>query len=217
MKLLFTLLLLAGVPVRAALIYDSGATPSGLIDTFFDNNLVEAGDQVRFAGTERRGITAMIGMANIGPQAGTADVTLRIYGVGPGSSVGALVLPPITAQIAFGAGLGIVWWNFSLAGATLPDEVIWTIRFSNAGPLVLGLQTANEVVTGFSSPDFVMWDTGSGLTPQTTGFGSDNYIARFYAEAVPEPAVFTLTGLGLIVLSLVPRYLAGNAGRWPPR
>lgn len=205
MKLLFTLLLLAGVPVRAALIYDSGATPSGLIDTFFDNNLVEAGDQVRFAGTERRGITAMIGMANIGPQAGTADVTLRIYGVGPGSSVGALVLPPITAQIAFGAGLGIVWWNFSLANATLPDEIIWTIRFSNTGPLVLGLQTANQVVTGSSSPDFLMWDTGSGLTPQASGFGTDNYIARFYAEEVPEPAVFTLTGLGLIGLSLLRR------------
>ena len=91
--------------------------------------------------------------------------------------------------------------NFPLSSnlITLPDTFTWTVQFSNLGGQTGGLLVSGPPTVGDSFNDFWQKDAAGWSLRQIGGGALSDFAAR--VNAVPEPGVLALGGLGALLLA----------------
>jgi hypothetical protein len=202
-------LLLAGSSASAAVIYDNSAND---LLTRFNPGLMEVGDEIILAGTERY-LTHFDfeywGTATGSSFAGSVQARVRFYenngplfngypspGVTPFFDSGWFdsFTPTPRNTLVFTAGS-----DFPSSGLFLPSSTMtFSVQFQGLGAGdALGLDLYSPTAVGGSYPDY--WENNGGWSLKTNVVAM-NFGARFYAEAqpVPEPTSASLLILGAI-------------------
>lgn len=201
--------LLAGSMAQAATIYQNGTTDAGVR---FNPGILEVGDEVNFAGTERLltqfsfeyyGLTDGGTFANV-------QARVRFY-----NNNGDLVSGYAAPGTMF---YDSQWFNVSTTprstliftpgqdnlpvGLVLPDKMTWTVQFQNLGfGDEAGLDVYDPVAIGSSQDDY--WQKEGGIwTLKVNSAGNMNFGAQFDAIVVPEPTAFALFALGMLALGI---------------
>ena len=189
----------------------------------FNPGPTEVGDQIVFAGTDRR-LTLFSfeywGAASGASFAGPVKAEVKIYRnngplfngyATPGDVVfdsHLFSVPSPTARSTFVFTEGSDW---AVGGLILPDTTMtWSVQFSGFGTGDrVGVDLYSPPVVGSDYPDY--WENRVGLGDWTllTNSGPMDFGAKF--EAVPEPsAVVFSVGGGLGILALVRRLRRAN-------
>lgn len=196
------LALAATIAANGAVVYSNTTTDLGLQDVFSDAGLTEIGDQVTLAPGSRQLQSVTASLVSYSDPV-TADVILRIYGVGPGNTVGSLLGSSTLAAVSIPVDsrqlLTFTGWSL-----TLPDELIWTLGFGGDISPVLGVEAYSPPTTGSSDPSFVWWRSGGSFTQQSFPGIDNNYFLEIDATDatnIPEASTFgtVLAGCLLIV------------------
>ena len=193
------LVLVVATPGGAGIIYDNTVNSTGFYIRFPGNGFVEGGDEVTLDGTVRT-VTQFATQIYTTTE-GTADITLRFYdGGGPGLDTPPAILlgAPITLTgVTLPNEITLV--TFPVPDYVVPDNLIWTLAFSNLtggadpGPLI------NDPPIIGSSDDYIWVDQGGGFFSGSFG-GSP--VANLSAQitVVPEASTYILFGLGALGL-----------------
>jgi hypothetical protein len=199
--------------VSAAIIYDNSETFEGFRT---DEGVVEHGDVVGFAGTERTLTTVQFEYFLTPTRSGNETAVFSLYSVNNGTISGTPFYQSSAFDIAAGTtAAGYGQRQISNLALTVPDSVAWTVTFGGLeGAEAAGLlfyTSANGVGT---NPTFL--DPQSGTQQQYTvrhangtwsilmhDDAGDNLAARF--TAVPEPTTWALMLGGLAVMGLIRR------------
>lgn len=211
----FALALLAalslGTNARATTIYDNSVND---LLTRFNPGLLEVGDQIVLAGTERFLTNFSFeyyatNTANPSALAGAnVEARVRFYlndGVlfngyaTPGtmfydSGLFSVGLPTDRSTFVFTAGS-----DFAFGGLYIPaNEITWSVQFSGLGGTdEVGVDIYSPPVVGANYPDY--WENNAGWSLKTNTVPM-NFAAQFQAT-VPEPSALTLlavAGLGFL-------------------
>jgi hypothetical protein len=181
----------------STILYSNITTDAGFTDSFSQNSLVEAGDQVHLisSGVAYTVNTELFNSASV---SGTAlTVTLRLYSVDVDNNLGSEIASSTLDNVSFAAG-SIVPLAFTDLDAPIPQDLVWTLSFATSDAITLELPNFDPPTIGSSDNTTVWWDTGSGLELTTPGFDTENYYFELDG-ATPEPgsAFLTLAGLCL--------------------
>jgi len=185
---------------QAAVIYDNTSFDLGLSLNYVANQLEEAGDQVSLArASSSFSLTAAsLEIFNENTDDTLTDATLRLYQVMDstlGTLIGSFTLPGVTVNAG---SIGVL--AFTLPDVAVPNEIVWTLEFSNSSGL--GLNLYNPPTIGSSDPASA-WFRAIGGTLQENVFAGDpperNFNAQFRTATavVPEPSTLILAGLSL--------------------
>lgn len=162
------------------------------------------GDQVSLAGTARTLTEFAVGMSASGDTPYTADVSLSLYQVGAGNTVGSQIGSTVTLTgVLFPDGPSLV--TFAGLSTTVPDQFIWGVTVANLSDpanVLVGWRYGGPPSSGSSDSGFAYSSTVSagfpaGLAPESSGFHIENLVARI--TAVPEPQEY-LVAFGLLLL-----------------
>ena len=198
-KNLITTVLFTAAISQASVLYNNTTNDTGFTDSFIQNSLVEAGDQIQLTsgGLVSSATTALF---NSGSEGQALSITLRLYNV-DGTDLGSQITSSTLSNVNFAAG-ALTPLTFSGLNVTLPQNVVWTLSFTATDPIALELPDYDAPTIGTSDNTTVWWDTGSGLQLTTPGFDTENYYFAVQGgdTATPEPAAFILSGAGLALL-----------------
>ena len=191
----------------SATIYSNTATDLGESLFYAAGPYVQIGDQIQLAGTERDTTRAQVQLYNLGT-AGSFDAILRFYAAA--SPVGAQLGPDFELTNQAAAELSLIDLVFDTTGATVPNDLIFTLEVRNPTAGVdLGLNVYGPTpATGASDNAFLIVRNSSfGATSGVSG--SNLYFqldADGSASAVPEPVTWWMAGAGLVLLGLRKRW-----------
>jgi hypothetical protein len=182
-------------------------TTTDTADTLIYSNLfvTQFGDQIHLAGTERVATFALVQLYNQG-DAGTADVTLRLFNVG--APVGGQIGPDFVQTGVAVSGVTNV--GFNLPNLTVPDDLIFTVSFGNqiGGVNIVGLDMFEPPTVGSSDNTFAIGFDGTSFgTYSTIGFDSslnENVFFELDANS-PEPGTLGLVAAALGIAAVVRR------------
>lgn len=148
-------LILAAIaaPAGAEVVYDNPAAAGAEVPSlgFEETGTAELGSLLHLAGTARVDPTVRIAMAAPGESA-LVPITLNVYAAASGGVPGPL-LARDTQTFEFASEPPPQPIEFSLAGLTLPDEVLVSVAFDAGAPKAgsLGVALAGPPATGASS------------------------------------------------------------------
>jgi hypothetical protein len=209
------LCLTAIVCAEGAVVYSNTTTDLGLQDVFSDAGVTEIGDQIALAPGPRQLQSVTAALVSYSDPV-TADVILRIYGVGAGNTVGSLLGSVTLPSVSFAADsrqlLTFTGWNL-----TLPEELIWTIGFAGNASPVLGVEAYSPPgtgSTGSSDPSFAWWGVSGSFTQQSFPGIDNNYFLEIDATdatVVPEAGSFGAVLAGCVLILLRRRFSTGRA------
>lgn len=200
--------LLLAASARAANVYlnNSPGSDLGAGINYISNDLVEAGDQITLLPGTLLLDLVTIEIFNSDGTDTISDATLRLYQVNSG------VLGPMITNLTLN---GMTFTNgasttlsFNFAQVAIPNELVWTLEFSNNAGLELNLY--NPPTVGSSDPTTAWFRPSSGslmldtFDPGPGGFYERNFNARFdaqFAPEVPEPSTLWIVGIGLCGLA----------------
>jgi hypothetical protein len=182
-------------------------TTTDTADTLIYSNLfvTQFGDQIHLAGTERVATFALVQLFNQG-DAGTADVTLRLFNVG--APVGGQIGPDFVQTGVAVSGVTNV--GFNLPNLAEPDDLIFTVSFGNqiGGVNIVGLDMFEPPTVGSSDNTFGIGFDGTNFnTYPTNGFDSslnENVFFELDANS-PEPGTLGLVAAALGIAAVVRR------------
>jgi hypothetical protein len=182
-------------------------TTTDTADTIIYSNLfvTQFGDQIHLAGTERVATFALVQLYNQG-DAGTADVTLRLFNVG--APVGGQIGPDFVQTGVAVSGVTNV--GFNLPNLAVPDDLIFTVSFANqlGGVNIVGLDMFEPPTVGSSDNTFGIGFDGTNFnTYPTNGFDSslnENVFFELDANS-PEPGTLGLVAAALGIAAVVRR------------
>jgi hypothetical protein len=182
-------------------------TTTDTADTLIYSNLfvTQFGDQIHLAGTERVATFALVQLYNQG-DAGTADVTLRLFNVG--APVGGQIGPDFVQTGVAVSGVTNV--GFNLPNLAVPDDLIFTVSFGNqiGGVNIVGLDMFEPPTVGSSDNTFAIGFDGTSFgTYSTIGFDSslnENVFFELDANS-PEPGTLGLVAAALGIAAVVRR------------
>jgi hypothetical protein len=182
-------------------------TTTDTADTLIYSNLfvTQFGDQIHLAGTERVATFALVQLFNQG-DAGTADVTLRLFNVG--APVGGQIGPDFVQTGVAVSGVTNV--GFNLPNLAVPDDLIFTVSFGNqiGGVNIVGLDMFEPPTVGSSDNTFAIGFDGTSFgTYSTIGFDSslnENVFFELDANS-PEPGTLGLVAAALGIAAVVRR------------
>jgi hypothetical protein len=182
-------------------------TTTDTADTLIYSNLfvTQFGDQIHLAGTERVATFALVQLYNQG-DAGTADVTLRLFNVG--APVGGQIGPDFVQTGVAVSGVTNV--GFNLPNLAVPDDLIFTVSFANqlGGVNIVGLDMFEPPTVGSSDNTFGIGFDGTNFnTYPTNGFDSslnENVFFELDANS-PEPGTLGLVAAALGIAAVVRR------------
>jgi hypothetical protein len=182
-------------------------TTTDTADTLIYSNLfvTQFGDQIHLAGTERVATFALVQLYNQG-DAGTADVTLRLFNVG--APVGGQIGPDFVQTGVAVSGVTNV--GFNLPNLAVPDDLIFTVSFANqlGGVNIVGLDMFEPPTVGSSDNTFgIGFDGTNFYTYPTNGFDSslnENVFFELDANS-PEPGTLGLVAAALGIAAVVRR------------
>lgn len=213
--MLLTGLMSLGLSAQAALIYDNSTVDMG---QRFTSGLVEVGDEINFAGTERwvtRFNFEYFGINSGGsPFNGDVSVRVRFYKndgdlfsgyAAPGTLLWASAWFGISATPRDVLDFSVTAGDFAPTGLQVPNTLTWSVQFQGLGSGdSTGVDLFGPAALGGTHTDYWQND-GSGNWSMMTNAVPVNFAARFYADAspVPEPgsaALLVLGGLGLLGL-----------------
>jgi hypothetical protein len=199
-KNLIPIMLFSAAVSQAGILYSNTSTDTGFTDSFIQNSLVEAGDQIQLtsAGLVSSASTALY---NSGSAGEALSVTLRFYNVDALENLGSEITSSTLTNVSFSAG-SLTPLTFSDLNTTLPQNVVWTLSYTTSDPIALELPDYDPPTVGSSDNTTVWWDTGSGLQLTTPGFDTENYYLELDSTDTPEPAGFVLSGAGLLLVCL---------------
>jgi hypothetical protein len=167
--------------------------------------VTQFGDQIHLAGTERVATFALVQLYNQG-DAGTADVTLRLFNVG--APVGGQIGPDFVQTGVAVSGVTNV--GFNLPNLAVPDDLIFTVSFANqlGGVNIVGLDMFEPPTVGSSDNTFGIGFDGTNFnTYPTNGFDSslnENVFFELDANS-PEPGTLGLVAAALGIAAVVRR------------
>lgn len=181
-------------------IYSNNVVDAGISMSFSANGIIAAGNQITFAGTNRFLTSAAFQIFNESTSGVTSTATLNLYNVSGnvlGSLLGSYTLSP-------GSYLGgaVATVTFSLPYLLAPNEIVWTLAFSDPNIDLNYFGPTPEI--GSTDPTVAWWDYNNGSGPVRVNFpaGTESYNAVFGAEAqTPEPSTVVLTGLAMGLLA----------------
>jgi hypothetical protein len=190
----------------AAVVYDNSSTS---LTNYFPTTL-ETGDQITLAGTARTLSQFSFSYFFSGSTVSTQTWRLRLYANdGTTNSPGTALFTGDAIPVNLGVGgYNTYDVNFPLSSnlITLPDTFTWTVQFSNlAAGQSAGLLVYGPPSVGSSFNDFWQKD-GSGNWSLNTIGGSPRSDFAAIVNAVPEPGVLALGGLGVLVLAGLRRF-----------
>ncbi|MDG2054461.1 MAG: hypothetical protein P8J86_07125 [Phycisphaerales bacterium] len=179
----------AGITSAQTVVYDNMTNPS---NHFLNQGGAVWGDTLSLAGTERQ-IQQFDAMAwNHGDSIVTADITAQLWAGGLGAAPSALLWQQTTANVSLPVGSTPV--SFSVPDIVVPDDVTFTIQFTNVLGLggwspTMGLAYANPPTVG-SSGNFTWWYNANGTAypgwnTMSFGFVTNNFMARLHAVQAP--------------------------------
>jgi len=200
---LVSLFLLAGCASWAdTLLYSNVTNNTGFTDSFIQNGLVEAGDQITLNTPNSffAAQTAETSLFNSAGDGGTADVTLRLYAVDALNNLGPLLLSSTLVGFNIAADTSAPL-TFANLNTIVPSTLVWTLSYTTTDPIALELEAFDPPTVGSSDNTTVWWDTGSGLTLTSPGFDTENYNFQLSGADVPEPGCLILTIFGIAGLS----------------
>lgn len=187
----------------SAIVYDN--TANNLNQQYFPTDpTLEFGDQITLFGTDRTLSQISFYYFLSGSSLTSQSMTLRLY-AGNGSNPPTTPFytsDPIDSSRGLALGGNTETISFDLATpVTLPDNLIWTVQFSNlAAGQTGGLLLYGPPTVGSSLNDFWQKDsTGTWSLMQVNGGAT---LADFATRvtAVPEPSVLALGGIGAVLL-----------------
>lgn len=215
----FRTLLLAGalgcgLSAQAAIIYNNST--NDLVQRF-NPGLVEVGDEIDFAGTERW-VTQFNFQYygtnhNTGLFSGNVSVRVRFYAndgtpfngyATPGTQLWDSGWYGISATPRNGIDYTVAGLDFPATGLLVPNTITWSVQFQGLGSGdEAGVDLFSPAVVGGTHTDF--WENNAGSWSLKTNALPVNFAAVFVAEpaAVPEPGTTTLLvlgGLGMLTL-----------------
>ncbi len=198
---------LPNLSFSASIVYDNTFTDLGQ-QYFPVTPTLEFGDQISLFGTDRSLSQLQFYYALSGASVGSASMTLRLYAAnGTNAPTAPLYTSdPITAAnggLDVGSHTMTITFPLSSNVVTLPNNVIWTVQFSNlAASQTGGLLLYGPPTVGSSFNDFWQKDgTGTwSLNQINNGATLADFASRF--TAVPEPGVLVLGGVGALLLGL---------------
>jgi hypothetical protein len=200
------LLLTASAGRASAIIFDNTTNDTGFTDSFSQNNLVEAGDQIQLTAGALAD-TAVTSLFNSAETSGIAlTVTLRLYSVDALNSLGSLITSSTLDNVSFPA-TSTLQLTFPGLNVVVPQDLVWTLSFTTQDPIALELPNFDPPTVGNSDNTTVWWDTGSGLQLTTPGFDTENYYFQLSGDtsATPEPGGALPTILGLLAVAVLQR------------
>jgi hypothetical protein len=202
-NLVITLLLPFAVGHAGTLLYSNTTNDTGFTDSFVQNNLVEAGDEIQLT-SAGLATDALTGLYNSGTDGVASTVTLRLYSVDSLENLGTQIASSTLTNVSFTAG-SLTDLTFSGLNTDVPQNVVWTLSYTTSDAIALELPDYDPPIAGSSDNTTVWWDTGSGLQLITPGFDTENYFFELQGNPVPEPGANLLAGLGLLVLGCTAR------------
>lgn len=205
------LLVAAGTSQAATILFDNTLNDTGFTDSYTQNGLVEAGDQIQLisAGFAETAVTSLFNSAAVSGQALT--VTLRLYSVDNLNNLGPLITSSTLNNVSFPAST-VTQLTFPNLNVGVPQNLAWTLAFTTSDPIALELPNFDPPTVGSSDNTTVWWDSGSGLQLTSPGFDTENYHFQLSGQAAPEPASAFLVIAALLILVGVQRH-RGNKKR----
>ena len=139
--------------------------------------------------------------------------TLRLYANdGITNSPGTVLFTGDPQPVSLGANgynSPIISFNLSSNLVRLPNTFTWTVQFSNLGGQTGGLLVSGPPTVGDSFNDFWQKDAAGWSLMKIGGGALSDFAAR--VNAVPEPGVLALGGLGALLLAGL-RWLRKSSG-----
>jgi hypothetical protein len=190
----------------SAVVYDNTATDLNLRYSP-PTPTSEFGDEISLAGTDRTLSQFQFSYFFTGATVSAQTWTLRFYANdGTTNSPGTVLYNgdprPVTLS---GFNTETITFPLSSNLVTVPDTFTWTVQFSNLAAGESGdLLVYGPPNVGSSFNDFWQKDAGAWSTMLINGASRSDFTARI--NAVPEPGVLALGGLGALLLAGLRRF-----------
>lgn len=195
---LFAIALSLAPTAFAGIVYSNTTTDLGTSLSYPGNLIIEAGNHITLAGTERYLNDAVFEVFNGTPSTINTNVTLRIYDYDVINNTFTGLLGSFTAPVSIPSATATV--TLDLGYLQVSNDILWTLSFSDPdimlnyyGPPTIGAAVDTEA----------WWNYGLGAGLQLVQFpaGGELYNAQFSASLnTPEPASFVLAGAALLAL-----------------
>jgi hypothetical protein len=203
---LIVLAVACAIPIfGSTAVFLNTTTDTGTTIAYSTKGVTQFGDQIHLAVTERVATFALVQLFNQG-DAGTADVTLRLFNVG--APVGGQIGPDFVQTGVAVSGVTNV--GFNLPNLAVPDDLIFTVSFANqlGGVNIVGLDMFEPPTVGSSDNTFGIGFDGTNFnTYPTNGFDSslnENVFFELDANS-PEPGTLGLVAAALGIAAVVRR------------
>jgi len=179
---------------------------------YYPTNL-ESGDQITLQAGNRTLSQFSFSYFFSGASVTSQTWTLRLYANdGTTNSPGTALYTSDPTPLSLGNnGYSTYDINFPLSSnlVTLPNTFTWTVQFSNLGGQTGGLLVSGPPTVGDSFNDFWQKDAAGWSLMKIGGGALSDFAAR--VNAVPEPGVLALGGLGALLLAGL-RWLRKSSG-----
>jgi hypothetical protein len=173
---------------RADIIYDNTTTSFTGSRTF---TALQNGDEVTAGGTARVVTELDIGVNSQNTPATVSTLQAFLYANdGASGAPGTLLWQSTVKQnVALTGGSDLI--AFAVPNVTVPGTFTWEIQTGNATPVAAGLPIFGAPTVGAYVID---WFGGPGSWTHSGG-GTQTYLARIIAQAVPEPSAYALASV----------------------